>query len=90
MRIEVESYAGYGGIEMPRRFRLDGRDVEVIENVDQWHGPDYRYFKVKGEDGNVYILRLDEGCSEWELTMFQSPAAEAFLTHGDADTQRHT
>jgi len=47
MRIEVESYAGHGGIEMPRLFRLDGREVEVIENVDQWYGPDYRYFKVK-------------------------------------------
>jgi hypothetical protein len=90
MRIEVESYAGYGGIEMPRRFRLDGRDVEVIENVDQWYGSDYRYFKVKGDDGNLYILRLDEAHSEWALTMFQSPAAEAFLTQGGADTQRHT
>lgn len=46
---------------MPRRFRLDGRDVEIIETVDRWHGPDYRYFKVKGDDGNLYILRLEDG-----------------------------
>jgi len=31
-------------------------------------GPDYCYFKVKGEDGNLYILRMDMGRAEWELT----------------------
>jgi hypothetical protein len=41
----------------------------------QWHGADYRYFKVKGDDGNFYILRFDEARSEWDLTMFQSPKA---------------
>jgi hypothetical protein len=35
-------------------------------------GPDYCHFKVKGEDGNLYILRMDIGRAEWELTMFQS------------------
>ena len=40
----------------------------------------YRYFKVKGDDGNLYILRLDEGRAEWELTMFRTPQAEAFVT----------
>ena len=79
MRIQVESNRGYGGGEVPSRFRLDGREVEVMENVDQWHGPDYCYFKVKGDDGNLYILRFDEGRAEWELTMFQSPAAASFL-----------
>jgi hypothetical protein len=38
-------------------------------------GADYRYFKVKGDDDNVYILRFDEPSSEWELMMFQSPKA---------------
>ena len=72
MRIWVETYAGYNGIEMLRRFRLDGREIEVVDNLDQWAGPDYRYFKVRDSDGNLYILRLDELRSEWELTMFQS------------------
>jgi hypothetical protein len=26
-----------------------------------------------GDDGNLYILRLDERRAEWELIMFQSP-----------------
>ena len=66
---------------MPRRFRLDGREVEVVDNIDQWHGPDYRYFKVRGDDGNLYILRLDEFRAEWELIMFQSAQSQAALAY---------
>src|SRR5215813_6938566 len=69
MRVHVDSHAGGIDIEKPKRICLDGRRVEVIENVDQWFGPDYRYFKVKGDDGNLYILRFDETRDAWELTM---------------------
>lgn len=62
---------------MPRRFLLNAREIEVIDNLDQWHGPHDRYFKVKGDDGHLYILRLDESRKEWELTMFQSAQSEA-------------
>jgi len=48
-----------------------GGDIEVIDNIDQWHGPHYRYFKLKGDDGNLYILRLDEARAEWGLIMVQ-------------------
>jgi hypothetical protein len=61
---------------MPRRFFFDGRGVEVAENIDQWRGPNYRYFKVKGDDGNQYILHLDENRAEWDLTLFQSARAK--------------
>ena len=77
MRIWVETYDGHGGVEMPRRFRLNAREIEVIDNLDQWHGPYDRYFKVKGDDGHLYILRLDESRKEWELTMFQSAQSGA-------------
>jgi hypothetical protein len=72
MRIEVEMHSGYRDFEVPWRFSLDGREVKVSNNLDQWHGADYRYFKLKGDDGNLYILRLDETRLEWELIMFQS------------------
>jgi hypothetical protein len=49
------------------------------ENVDQWYGPDYCYFKIKGNDGNLYILRFDEGRAEWQLMMFQSQADSTHL-----------
>jgi hypothetical protein len=78
MRIEVESDTDESGIERPRRIRLNARVIEIVETIDQWPGPDYYYFKVKGDDGNLYILRLDEARRDWELTMFQSPPAQAF------------
>ena len=79
LRVHVECEPGHLG-EKPKRFRLNSRDVEIVENLDQWLGPDYRYFKVRGDDGNLYILRHDEGRDAWELTMFQSPQAEAFAS----------
>lgn len=72
MRVRVETGTGYGGMEMPRRIHFDDRCVEVDENLDQWHGADYRYFKIKGADGNLYILRADDAGGEWNLTLFQS------------------
>jgi hypothetical protein len=77
MRIEVESDTGDGGIERPRCIRLNERVIVIVETIDRWPGQDYYYFKVKGDDGNLYILRLDEARREWELTMFQSPPAQA-------------
>ena len=71
MRIDVESDTGDSEIERPRRIRLNGRVVEIVETIDQWPGRDYHYFKVKGDDGNLYILRLNEARRDWELTMFQ-------------------
>ena len=75
MRVKVECVADYRGVETPRRFHLDGRKVEIVESDDQWHGADYCYFKVKGDGGNVYILRFDQPSGEWELTMFLAAAS---------------
>jgi hypothetical protein len=73
MEVQVEHRTDHLGVEIPMRFRFDGREIEIVEIVDQWYGPDYRYFKIKGDEGNLYILRFDEGRVEWELRMFQSP-----------------
>jgi hypothetical protein len=75
MRVEVDSSEAHG-LSMPRRFRMDGRVVEVVKVLDQWFGADYRYFKVKGADCALYILRLDENRPDWTLTMYASPEAQ--------------
>jgi hypothetical protein len=75
MRVEVDSSEAHG-LSMPRRFRMDGRMVEVVKVLDQWFGADYRYCKVKGADCALYILRLDENRSDWTLTMYASPEAQ--------------
>jgi hypothetical protein len=76
MQVHVETERGFGGVEVPRRFRLDGREIEAVEMLDQWSGRNDRYFKVRSVDGSLYILRLDELRAEWELIMFQSPEAQ--------------
>ena len=70
MRIRVECHAGYRGEERPIRFFLKQRCIEILDIIDQWYGPDYRYFKVRGDDGSVYILRQVQDNEDWELTMF--------------------
>jgi hypothetical protein len=70
MKIRVQCYAGYRADEEPRSFALGDRRVEVIQIIDRWLVPDHRYFKVQGDDGNLYILRHDEPAGEWEMSSF--------------------
>jgi len=72
MHITVERSPDERGDWLPRRLFLDGREVAVAEVVDRWSGRDHAYFKLKGDDGNVYIVRLDESRGDWELTMFET------------------
>lgn len=71
MIVRVECYAGYRGEETPRRFFLGERRVEVVDVVDRWLAPDHRYFKLRGDDGGVYILRHDVESGRWDMTMFE-------------------
>lgn len=72
MRVLVECYAGYRGEETPRRFVLGERRVEVVDVLDRWLAPDHRYFKLRGDDQAIYILRNDRDSSEWELTVYDA------------------
>jgi hypothetical protein len=63
----VECYAGHRGDEKPRMLLLDERKIFVEEILDTWLGPDHRYFKLKGDDGGVYIIRQDTTSGTWEL-----------------------
>jgi hypothetical protein len=71
MRIEVELHPDDHGTPMLRALHFDGRRIEVLETLDQWYGSDYRYVKVRGHDGALYILKFDESRADWELTMFE-------------------
>jgi hypothetical protein len=71
LKPRVECYSGYRGEETPRRFFLGERKVEVIEVLDLWLGPDHRYFKIRGDDGGLYILRRDQGPGDWELILYE-------------------
>lgn len=74
MQIEVDAGKDADGALIPQRLRFDRRQVSVKEVRDRWHGADYRYFKILGDDENLYILRFDEPDAAWSLTMFDLQA----------------
>jgi len=67
--VRVECYAGYRGEETPRRFSFGERQVEVDVVIERWVTPDLRYFKVRGDDGVVYVLCHDAELGGWEVTV---------------------
>ena len=70
--VRVECHAGYRGEETPRRFHLEGRTVEIIEILARWTEPNGRLFQVRGDDGRVSVLRLDEGEHRWDAVEVSS------------------
>ena len=80
MQIRVECYAGYRGEQEPRAFWLGERRLAALEILDRWIAPDHRYFRVKAEDGHVYVLRSDEATGVWTLGAF---------TRGQAAVPKH-
>ncbi|MFN8005576.1 MAG: hypothetical protein U0V70_00825 [Terriglobia bacterium] len=77
MRIRVECYSGYKADERPVRFFLGNRALEVKDVLDQWLCPGNSYFRVKGEDGYIYILRhhWGEDLTLWTLEAFRREAS---------------
>ncbi|MEJ5377074.1 MAG: hypothetical protein WHX93_10880 [bacterium] len=71
MKIEVSCYSGYKADERPVRFRLGQKELKVQEILDRWYGENHDYFKVKADDGNMYLLCHLRDEDIWELTMFQ-------------------
>jgi hypothetical protein len=51
---------------------LGDRRIDVAEVLDAWLAPDHRYFKLRGTDGDTYLVRHDERSGSWELTMFRA------------------
>ena len=76
MRIQIEPHSDLRAA--PRSLYRGGRRVDIIEIVDQWYGPGYRYVKVRGHDNSVYILRFDEIGDQWELIMFCAALAQGW------------
>lgn len=72
LSVGVECYAGHRGEQAPRTLILGDRHIAVAEVLDAWLAPDYRYFKLRGADGNTYLVRHDERANTWELTLFRA------------------
>jgi hypothetical protein len=78
MRIQVEHHADLRAA--PRSLYRGERRIDIIEIMDQWYGPGYRYVKVRGHDSSVYILLFDEIRDQWELIMFSTAIAQRLAT----------
>jgi hypothetical protein len=72
LSVGVECYAGHRGEQTPRTLILGDRRIDVVEVLDAWLAPDHRYFKLRGTDGDTYLVRHDERSNTWELTMFRA------------------
>ena len=72
MLVRVESYAGYRADERPVRFQMGERWLAVVEVLDRWYDPDAIYFRVRAEDGALYVLRHREPDDVWTLEAYRS------------------
>lgn len=73
VKLEVGCYSRRKAEERPVRFRLDQHEYLVEEVLDQWHGQHDQFFKVRADDGNLYILRHELSVLEggWHLVSFR-------------------
>ncbi len=80
MELQVECYSGYRADERPLRFAFPGKanapKHEVKEVLDQWYGVGYQCFKVRADDGNIYILRHQDSEDIWGLDSFRRTCEE--------------
>ena len=58
--LRVETYSGYKADQCPLRFFLNDHAYEIISIDDQWYSPGASLFRVRANDGNIYVLRHDE------------------------------
>lgn len=72
MELRVECYAGRKADERPVRFHLGSRVHMVEEIMDQWYGPDGACFKLRADDGNIYVLSHHAPTDQWSFEAFRT------------------
>ncbi|MBW2645178.1 MAG: low molecular weight protein arginine phosphatase [Deltaproteobacteria bacterium] len=72
--IQVSCYGGYKADEYPKSFVREGRAFIVNEIIDRWYEGGIEstsdiidYFKVRTDDGNVYIIRHNRLFDGWAI-----------------------
>lgn len=73
MKLTVECYSGRKADERPVRFRLEGKQYSVEAVLDQWYDPESIFYKIRADDGNLYILRQQTSTpdGQWGLVSFR-------------------
>lgn len=76
MHVRVQCYADYQGEETPRCLYIGERRIDLVDVIDRWLSSQERYFKLRGTDEGIYILRHSVVPDRWELTLFDSGRCE--------------
>jgi len=70
--IQVECYSGYKANERPIVFTFHEHRHEVLEILDRWYeggikpdDPVINYFKIKTNDGSIFLLRYVASSDCW-------------------------
>lgn len=77
MKLIVESYSGRKADERPVRFWLDEKLYLVEDLLDQWYAPEHIFYKLRADDGKIYILRQETSTASphWDLISFRQNAS---------------
>jgi hypothetical protein len=70
-RITVKCVAEYRGEQRPCAFTIGKEEHRIAEVPAQCLSPDHDHFKVKADDGNLYILKHNRVEDTWEMTFFR-------------------
>jgi hypothetical protein len=71
--VEVKCYSGFKANERPLSFTLNERELSVMDIEGSWFEEDERSserricFRVRADDGDLYLLSYDENACSWEL-----------------------
>jgi len=72
--VAVSCYEGYRACESPRSFTWEGRTYGIKEIVDRWYEGKQTatsdaadYYKIRTDNGSVYILRYDRDLDNWAV-----------------------
>ena len=71
--LKVECYTSSKLNERPVAFFISNSRYKVEEIIDRWYGEGSRYFKIKADDDNIYLLKYDERMDRWEWVFYQNP-----------------
>lgn len=87
MKLRVECYSGRRADERPVRFWLEGSEYRVEAVLDQWYDPETIFYKVRADDGNLYILRQQTSTpdGQWELVSFRRAGQEGSVLISDCE-----
>ena len=87
MNLKVDCYSGHKADERPVRFCLEGKQYVVQAVLDQWYDPESTYYKVRADDGNLYILRQQTATPDrqWELVSFRRAGQQGSVIISDCE-----